>query len=198
MNTGLYSWCTQSSFITHYLDVKFSKLCYFRTFQELWVGHIFLGQLEHPSSQVVSEVSTKRLLTFLHVVFEKWYPEEVKLCTTIYSGRSVRSVCLFVCWRHFYKPMLRKGVNKFLAQTAIFLMSAFFHEVKSTHLLIQPKSPVQVFFIEHLSMLTAGMRWMQMQLNLSSNLQFLHIACFSVFDILNFSSVPGEYSSEDV
>uniref|UniRef100_G3NJ14 O-acyltransferase n=1 Tax=Gasterosteus aculeatus aculeatus TaxID=481459 RepID=G3NJ14_GASAC len=32
------------------------------------------------------------------------------------------------CLRHFYKPMLRKGVNKFLAQTAIFLMSAFFHE----------------------------------------------------------------------
>uniref|UniRef100_A0A8C9WWP5 O-acyltransferase n=1 Tax=Sander lucioperca TaxID=283035 RepID=A0A8C9WWP5_SANLU len=32
------------------------------------------------------------------------------------------------CLRHFYKPMLRKGVNKFLAQTAVFLMSAFFHE----------------------------------------------------------------------
>ncbi|XP_062414671.1 diacylglycerol O-acyltransferase 1a isoform X2 [Pungitius pungitius] len=32
------------------------------------------------------------------------------------------------CLRHFYKPMLRKGVNKLLAQTAVFLMSAFFHE----------------------------------------------------------------------
>ncbi|XP_029299645.1 diacylglycerol O-acyltransferase 1a isoform X2 [Cottoperca gobio] len=32
------------------------------------------------------------------------------------------------CLRHFYKPMLRKGVNKFLAQTGVFLMSAFFHE----------------------------------------------------------------------
>ncbi|GLD59166.1 diacylglycerol O-acyltransferase 1-like protein [Lates japonicus] len=32
------------------------------------------------------------------------------------------------CLRHFYKPMLRKGVNKFLAQTAVFLVSAFFHE----------------------------------------------------------------------
>uniref|UniRef100_A0A3Q4HFL3 O-acyltransferase n=1 Tax=Neolamprologus brichardi TaxID=32507 RepID=A0A3Q4HFL3_NEOBR len=32
------------------------------------------------------------------------------------------------CLRHFYKPMLRKGVNKFLAQTAVFLASAFFHE----------------------------------------------------------------------
>ncbi|KAK5883544.1 hypothetical protein CesoFtcFv8_019862 [Champsocephalus esox] len=32
------------------------------------------------------------------------------------------------CLRHFYKPMLRKGVNKFLARTAVFLMSAFFHE----------------------------------------------------------------------
>ncbi|KAI9540028.1 hypothetical protein NQZ68_001962 [Dissostichus eleginoides] len=30
--------------------------------------------------------------------------------------------------KHFYKPMLRKGVNKFLARTAVFLMSAFFHE----------------------------------------------------------------------
>lgn len=32
------------------------------------------------------------------------------------------------CLRHFYKPVLRKGVNKFLAQTGVFLMSAFFHE----------------------------------------------------------------------
>ncbi|XP_056153914.1 diacylglycerol O-acyltransferase 1a isoform X2 [Lampris incognitus] len=32
------------------------------------------------------------------------------------------------CLRHFYKPMLRTGVNKFLAQTAVFLVSAFFHE----------------------------------------------------------------------
>ncbi|KAF7664104.1 hypothetical protein LDENG_00189100 [Lucifuga dentata] len=32
------------------------------------------------------------------------------------------------CLRHFYKPMLRKGTNKFLAQTAVFLVSAFFHE----------------------------------------------------------------------
>ncbi|XP_073319197.1 diacylglycerol O-acyltransferase 1a [Pagrus major] len=32
------------------------------------------------------------------------------------------------CLRHFYKPMLRKGINKFCAQTAVFLVSAFFHE----------------------------------------------------------------------
>uniref|UniRef100_A0A3P8S6Q5 O-acyltransferase n=1 Tax=Amphiprion percula TaxID=161767 RepID=A0A3P8S6Q5_AMPPE len=32
------------------------------------------------------------------------------------------------CLRHFYKPMLRTGINKFLAQTAVFLVSAFFHE----------------------------------------------------------------------
>ncbi|XP_074542560.1 diacylglycerol O-acyltransferase 1a [Halichoeres trimaculatus] len=32
------------------------------------------------------------------------------------------------CLRHFYKPMLKKGINKFLAQTAVFLVSAFFHE----------------------------------------------------------------------
>uniref|UniRef100_A0A8C5E6F2 O-acyltransferase n=1 Tax=Gouania willdenowi TaxID=441366 RepID=A0A8C5E6F2_GOUWI len=32
------------------------------------------------------------------------------------------------CLRHFYKPMLRKGTNKFLAQSAVFLVSAFFHE----------------------------------------------------------------------
>uniref|UniRef100_H2MYC1 O-acyltransferase n=1 Tax=Oryzias latipes TaxID=8090 RepID=H2MYC1_ORYLA len=32
------------------------------------------------------------------------------------------------CLRHFYKPMLRRGINKFLAQTFVFLLSAFFHE----------------------------------------------------------------------
>uniref|UniRef100_A0AAV2KA62 O-acyltransferase n=1 Tax=Knipowitschia caucasica TaxID=637954 RepID=A0AAV2KA62_KNICA len=32
------------------------------------------------------------------------------------------------CLRHFYKPMLKRGVNKFLAQSAVFLVSAFFHE----------------------------------------------------------------------
>ncbi|KTF77164.1 hypothetical protein cypCar_00040023 [Cyprinus carpio] len=34
----------------------------------------------------------------------------------------------FVCYLHFYKPMLVKGVNKFTAQLAVFFMSAFFHE----------------------------------------------------------------------
>uniref|UniRef100_A0AAY4DA98 O-acyltransferase n=1 Tax=Denticeps clupeoides TaxID=299321 RepID=A0AAY4DA98_9TELE len=32
------------------------------------------------------------------------------------------------CLRHFYKPMLQRGVNKWVAQTAVFLVSAFFHE----------------------------------------------------------------------
>ncbi|KAK5607428.1 Diacylglycerol O-acyltransferase 1 [Crenichthys baileyi] len=32
------------------------------------------------------------------------------------------------CLRHFYKPMLKTGTNKLLAQTAVFLVSAFFHE----------------------------------------------------------------------
>ncbi|XP_036423425.1 diacylglycerol O-acyltransferase 1a [Colossoma macropomum] len=32
------------------------------------------------------------------------------------------------CLRHFYKPMLRRGVNKLAAQIAVFLLSAFFHE----------------------------------------------------------------------
>uniref|UniRef100_A0A4W5MZG3 O-acyltransferase n=1 Tax=Hucho hucho TaxID=62062 RepID=A0A4W5MZG3_9TELE len=32
------------------------------------------------------------------------------------------------CLRHFYKPLMRRGVNKWVAQTAIFLVSAFFHE----------------------------------------------------------------------
>ncbi len=31
--------------------------------------------------------------------------------------------------RHFYKPMLVKGVNKLTAQVAVFFLSAFFHEV---------------------------------------------------------------------
>ncbi|XP_051926330.1 diacylglycerol O-acyltransferase 1a [Hippocampus zosterae] len=32
------------------------------------------------------------------------------------------------CLRHFYKPLLRRGVNKLVAQSAVFLLSAFFHE----------------------------------------------------------------------
>ncbi|XP_058686065.1 diacylglycerol O-acyltransferase 1 isoform X2 [Poecile atricapillus] len=32
------------------------------------------------------------------------------------------------CLRHFYKPMLRRGVSKWTAQAAVFLASAFFHE----------------------------------------------------------------------
>ncbi|XP_071277276.1 diacylglycerol O-acyltransferase 1-like isoform X1 [Agelaius tricolor] len=32
------------------------------------------------------------------------------------------------CLRHFYKPMLRRGVSKWAAQAAVFLASAFFHE----------------------------------------------------------------------
>ncbi|NWR56015.1 DGAT1 acyltransferase, partial [Bucorvus abyssinicus] len=32
------------------------------------------------------------------------------------------------CLRHFYKPMLRRGVGKWPAQMGVFLVSAFFHE----------------------------------------------------------------------
>uniref|UniRef100_A0A8C5PHS4 O-acyltransferase n=1 Tax=Leptobrachium leishanense TaxID=445787 RepID=A0A8C5PHS4_9ANUR len=32
------------------------------------------------------------------------------------------------CLRHFYKPMMRRGVSKWTAQTAVFFASAFFHE----------------------------------------------------------------------
>ncbi|XP_077346628.1 diacylglycerol O-acyltransferase 1-like isoform X2 [Lithobates pipiens] len=32
------------------------------------------------------------------------------------------------CSRHFYKPMMRRGVSKWAAQTAVFFGSAFFHE----------------------------------------------------------------------
>ncbi|KAI1885717.1 hypothetical protein AGOR_G00206690 [Albula goreensis] len=32
------------------------------------------------------------------------------------------------CLRHFYKPMLKRGVSKWVGQTAVFFASAFFHE----------------------------------------------------------------------
>ncbi|XP_004618769.1 diacylglycerol O-acyltransferase 1 [Sorex araneus] len=32
------------------------------------------------------------------------------------------------CYRHFYKPMLRRGSSKWVAQIGVFLASAFFHE----------------------------------------------------------------------
>uniref|UniRef100_A0A674E1Z3 O-acyltransferase n=1 Tax=Salmo trutta TaxID=8032 RepID=A0A674E1Z3_SALTR len=32
------------------------------------------------------------------------------------------------CLRHFYKPIMMRGANKWVAQTAVFLVSAFFHE----------------------------------------------------------------------
>ncbi|XP_045575096.1 diacylglycerol O-acyltransferase 1 isoform X2 [Salmo salar] len=32
------------------------------------------------------------------------------------------------CLRHFYKPLLKSGVSKWLGQSAVFLASAFFHE----------------------------------------------------------------------
>ncbi|XP_043088998.1 diacylglycerol O-acyltransferase 1a isoform X3 [Puntigrus tetrazona] len=40
------------------------------------------------------------------------------------------------CLRHFYKPMLVRGVNKLAAQLAVFFLSAFFHEV-SLHTYIE-------------------------------------------------------------
>uniref|UniRef100_A0A7N8WYR6 O-acyltransferase n=1 Tax=Mastacembelus armatus TaxID=205130 RepID=A0A7N8WYR6_9TELE len=45
------------------------------------------------------------------------------------------------CLRHFYKPMMKKGINKFMAQMAVFLVSAFFHEVKH-----QPSSDAKLMF----------------------------------------------------
>lgn len=33
--------------------------------------------------------------------------------------------------RHFYKPLLRRGFSKILSQSAVFFLSAFFHEVRA-------------------------------------------------------------------
>uniref|UniRef100_A0A4W5K853 Uncharacterized protein n=1 Tax=Hucho hucho TaxID=62062 RepID=A0A4W5K853_9TELE len=38
------------------------------------------------------------------------------------------------CLRHFYKPLLKSGVSKWLGQSAVFLASAFFHEVRCSAL----------------------------------------------------------------
>ncbi|KAM4579930.1 diacylglycerol O-acyltransferase 1b isoform 2-T2 [Odontesthes bonariensis] len=32
------------------------------------------------------------------------------------------------CLRHFYKPLLRRGISKMVSQSAVFFLSAFFHE----------------------------------------------------------------------
>ncbi|KAM6972973.1 LOW QUALITY PROTEIN: diacylglycerol O-acyltransferase 1a [Aplochiton taeniatus] len=51
------------------------------------------------------------------------------------------------CLRHFYKPMLKKGVNKLLAQTAVFLVSAFFHEYLVS-------VPLKMFRLSFMGMMT--------------------------------------------
>lgn len=35
--------------------------------------------------------------------------------------------------RHFYKPLLRLGSNRWVARTGVFFASAFFHEVSALH-----------------------------------------------------------------
>ena len=41
------------------------------------------------------------------------------------------SICSFcLSFRHFYKPLLRRGVSKMVSQSAVFFLSAFFHEVR--------------------------------------------------------------------
>lgn len=51
------------------------------------------------------------------------------LSASHWPPRPEANAVLSVCCRHFYKPMLKKGINKWPAQTAVFLASAFFHEV---------------------------------------------------------------------
>lgn len=43
----------------------------------------------------------------------------------------VQCLFVFLSCRHFYKPLLRKGFSKIVSQSAVFLLSAFFHEVRS-------------------------------------------------------------------
>lgn len=40
-------------------------------------------------------------------------------------------LCLCVVCSHFYKPLLRRGVGKMFSQSAVFFLSAFFHEVRT-------------------------------------------------------------------
>lgn len=44
---------------------------------------------------------------------------------------ALASACGFLLCRHFYKPLLRLGSNRWMARTGVFLASAFFHEVSA-------------------------------------------------------------------
>ncbi|XP_054620191.1 diacylglycerol O-acyltransferase 1a isoform X2 [Dunckerocampus dactyliophorus] len=84
----------------------------------IWL--IFFYWFFHSSMNFVAE-----LLQFGDREFYRdWWNSE----TVIYFWANWNIPVHKWCLRHFYKPMLRRGVNKFLAQTAVFLVSAFFHE----------------------------------------------------------------------
>lgn len=61
---------------------------------------------------------------------------------------------------HFYKPLLKSGVSKWLGQSAVFLASAFFHEVRcSAPSWVKPDWPLRsalVFLVKWNRMLASS------------------------------------------
>lgn len=59
-------------------------------------------------------------------------------CFTVYvhppdhlSGHPVQHLFFCLSCSHFYKPLLRRGFSKMVSQSAVFFLSAFFHEVRA-------------------------------------------------------------------
>ncbi|XP_060681223.1 diacylglycerol O-acyltransferase 1-like [Hemiscyllium ocellatum] len=84
----------------------------------IWL--IFFYWLFHSSMNVLAEVMKFGDREF----YRDWWNSE----TVTYFWKNWNIPVHKWCSRHFYKPMLKMGVNKRIAQTAVFLASAFFHE----------------------------------------------------------------------
>ncbi|GCC18578.1 hypothetical protein chiPu_0017986 [Chiloscyllium punctatum] len=84
----------------------------------IWL--IFFYWFFHSSMNVLAEIMKFGDREF----YRDWWNSE----TVTYFWKNWNIPVHKWCSRHFYKPMLKMGVNKRMAQTAVFLASAFFHE----------------------------------------------------------------------
>ncbi|XP_054841959.1 diacylglycerol O-acyltransferase 1 [Eublepharis macularius] len=84
----------------------------------IWL--IFFYWFFHSSLNVIAEVMQFGDREF----YRDWWNSE----TVTYFWQNWNIPVHKWCLRHFYKPMIKRGMGKWTAQTAVFLASAFFHE----------------------------------------------------------------------
>lgn len=128
--------CLFITFRTHIKHNHVPTFSYISNHQ--WCSKVIIWN-ERPNKQAL--LSSSRFCSLCVSTFDLlWF---IVYCLVVHP---VQHVFFCLSCSHFYKPLLRKGCSKVVSQSAVFFLSAFFHEVRSEN---RDSFFVRVYFVKY-------------------------------------------------